>query len=302
MFTQLNKSNNLTELRIALHDVPQVLFYVLGPGLPGSIGNFWASSAVYPPFEVKPLDLYLSRQGTLQAVIPPQSGQATYLFDPANPVPTIGGNNLILPCGPLDQSSLYLQRRDIISFTTEKLNKAILICGQIDALLYVSSNATDTDFTAKLVDVFPDSRNMLVQDGIIRMRWRDGPTTPKLMTPGSVYEVIVDIWSVCYVFNPGHKIRLDISSSNAPRFSVNPNNGLLIDQNGPNVVAQNSIYVGFGFPSRLNLPLAINQTLHYDPLLKYEAKEFLSSMKWNGPVPHPTKGLPIFSEEYIINK
>ena len=81
-----------------------------------------------------------------------------------------------------------------------------------------------------MIDVFPDSRNMLVQDGIIRMRWRESNITPVLMTPDTIYEVTIDLWSICYVYNVGHKIRLDISSSNAPRFSINPNNGLPLNQ------------------------------------------------------------------------
>jgi len=102
---------------------------------------------------------------------------------------------------------------------------------------------------------------MMVQDGIIRMRWRDDPTTPKLMIPGAIYKVTVKIWTTCYVFNPGHRVRLDISSSNYPRFSVNPNNGLLINQSGPEVIAQNTIYVGKEYPSKLTLQTPKNQTV-----------------------------------------
>lgn len=133
MFTQLNKSDNLTELRMALSDVPPVLFYVLGPGLPGSIGNFWASGNMYPPIQPKPLNFYLTLQGTLEEAVPPQA-QTSYVYNPANPVHTIGGNNLILsPCGPNDQSSLY-GRNDILSFISPPLTDHLLICGKLQAI------------------------------------------------------------------------------------------------------------------------------------------------------------------------
>jgi putative CocE/NonD family hydrolase len=111
----------------------------------------------------------------------------------------------------------------------------------------VSSNVTDTDFTVKIVDSFPDNvTNTLIQDSIIRMRWRESSTVIRfveknsvflrasLMTPGTVYEVTIDLWSTCYYFNQGHRIRIDISSSNSPRFSANPNNGLLLNQSTVN--------------------------------------------------------------------
>jgi putative CocE/NonD family hydrolase len=123
------------------------------------------------------------------------------------------------------------------------------------AVLFVSSNCTDTDFVVKVTDVFPNGTSLLVQDGIVRMRWRDGGTQPSLIVPGLVYSVTVDIWSTSYIFNPSHAIRLTVTSSNSPRFSVNPNTGRPLVDTTPPVVALNSVFAGASHPSRLLLPV-----------------------------------------------
>jgi len=192
-------------------------------------------------------------------------GEVQYIYDPANPVPTIGGNTLYsIPCGPRDQSSLY-NRTDIISFISDPFPNGLFICGRLEVILHVSSNVSDTDFTAKLVDVLPDGRNILVQDGIIRMRWRDSETTPTIMAPGSVYKISVDLWSICYVFNYGHKLRLDISSSNYPRFSVNPNTGFLLNELSQNLTAENTIYCSDTQISKLIIDKPKNQSILSSP-------------------------------------
>jgi len=182
----------------------------------------------------------------------------TFNFNPHYPVPTNGGNNLEIACGPLDQRPVE-NRPDVVVFTSAVLTQVVPITGPLNAILYVASNQTDTDFTVKLTDVHPTGVSRLIQDGIIRMRWRNryNSDQPELITPGQVYQVQVSLWNTSYVFNPGHRIRVDISSSNDPRFSVNPNNGLPLSQNatGPLLVAANTIYHSPQYPSQIVLPV-----------------------------------------------
>eukprot|EP01116_Phalansterium_solitarium_P014580 TRINITY_DN322_c3_g1_i1.p1 TRINITY_DN322_c3_g1~~TRINITY_DN322_c3_g1_i1.p1 ORF type:complete len:601 (-),score=174.11 TRINITY_DN322_c3_g1_i1:564-2366(-) len=240
-------------------DVPRIWWYVMGPGLPGSTGNFWVAANDW--VEYSPQPLYLAPNGALSESVPASVSKVPFVYDPSNPVPSIGGNNLMLnTCGPWDQLSIE-SRPDVVSFTTAPMGPTILN-GPLTAVLFVSSSANDTDFTAKLTDVFPDGRSMLIQDGIVRMRWRNGMAAPpQFLTPGQIYEVEVSIWNTSYVLNSGHKLRLDVSSSNYPRFSVNPNNGLPVNVTGPLVVATNTIYIGAQYPSRLILPVVATEDM-----------------------------------------
>jgi putative CocE/NonD family hydrolase len=195
---------------------------------------------------------------------PPVSSNVTYTYDPANPVPTLGGNNLeVQPCGPVDQNPVE-NRSDVLLHTTPPLNDDVYVTGPLKATLYVSSSAIDTDFTAKLTDVYPDGSSHLIQDGILRMRWREGaedqtfwPSSPSLLTPDEVYCIEVDLWNTSYVFNKGHSIRLAVSSSNSPRFKANPNIGVDIsveDEQQP-VVAKNTLHYGGDTASFFELPV-----------------------------------------------
>jgi len=181
------------------------------------------------------------------------------LYDPANPVQSLGGNNLMIACGPEDQRPAE-ERDDVMVFTGENLTEPVAITGPLHAVLYVSSNATDTDFTVKLTDVYPDGTSRLIQDGIVRMRWRKGthfssdPLPP--LVEGEVYEAEVSLWNTSYVFNVGHQIRVSISSSNYDRFEPNPNTGrLLAEPQLPPVPAKNTIHFGGKYDSRFLLPV-----------------------------------------------
>jgi len=184
-------------------------------------------------------------------------------------MPSYGGNNLQIACGPLDQAELE-KRYDSMSFTSDVLDTALWLTGPINAFLAVSSNCTDTDFTAKLTDVYPDGTSRLIQDGIVRMRWRDY-TGPELMIPGQIYEVELSLWNTSYVFSAGHKLRVSISSSNYPRFSVNPNNGypLINADNGPNVTAINTVYHSPSYLSYIQLPVVQPSQLPPFPILEH---------------------------------
>ena len=239
-----------------LGGVPQKMtMYVMGPDASSGQdvkGNFWTSVPTWP--SSTPLKLYLGTNGTLTKSPPSSSSTATtFVFDPNHPVPTLGGNNLLLPkCGPQDQRELE-SRPDVLTFTSEPFTDYQAITGRLWVNLAVSSNCTDTDFTVKVTDVYPDGTSMLIQDGIQRMRWRDDPSSATLMVPGQVYNIQVDVWSTSYIFNPGHRVRVDVSSSNYPRFSVNRNNGQSVVQGGPMLVAENSVHLGDA--SFLTLPL-----------------------------------------------
>src|SRR5262249_47551577 len=143
---------------------------------------------------------------------------------PADPVPTVGGQNLQIAKGPMDQREVE-GRKDVLLFTTEPLPAAVEVTGRLTAKLYVSSDCPDTDFTVKLCDVYPDGRSMLVTDGIRRASLRNGFEKREPLEAGKVYEVAVDLWSTSLVFNKGHRIRVAVSSSNAPRFEPNANTG-----------------------------------------------------------------------------
>eukprot|EP01084_Bolivina_argentea_P067994 123737_1 len=239
------------------------LFYMLGPGLERSVGNYWVSAEGFPP--VTNTYYFMdgnagNDNGVLSTTTPKQSGSNSYMYDPKNPVTTYGGNNLIIsPCGPQSQEKNEKGRKDILHYTSEELSSNMAVVGLITAHLYVGSDAIDTDFTAKVIDIFPNGTPMLVQDGILRMRWRDGPyhsnVSPK-MVKGQIYEIIVEVGYMAYIFNSGHKISLSVSSSNYERFSVNYNNGNFVIEGDKNpVIANNTVYYGGDHQSALVLPV-----------------------------------------------
>merc|ERR1712137_116392 len=214
-----------------------ICYYVMGPD-PQTMsetdsGNFWVCMNEFLP--VTESLFYLHPDGLLSSLpvdsSNPNTNPSEYVYDPTYPVPTLGGNNLVIPtCGPYDQTVLE-ERADVITFTSEPLSEAMAITGNITVTLFVSSNATDTDFTAKLNDMY-DGKSYNIIDNVIRMRWRESSKTVTLMEPGEIYKVSIPMGGTSYVFNAGHQIRLDISSSNYPRFSTNLNNGNTFSEGG----------------------------------------------------------------------
>jgi hypothetical protein len=233
-------------------------FYVFGPvpkyiGLNAThTGNYWTSANEWPIYT--PTRYYLNPGGYLSSGTP-KDGNSTYTYDPANPAPTLGGNNLFGPCGPRDETSNE-KRGDFLVFTSDVFTSNWAITGRINATLTVSTDAVDTDFYVSLNDVYPDGKSIPVRYGIIRMRWRNSATTPSLLTPNQKYTVNVDLWSTSYIFNSGHALRVTITSSKNPEFSVNPNNGKpLNDTSGPLIVAHNTVYYGATGGSYVSLPV-----------------------------------------------
>lgn len=209
----------------ALDGVAKVHYYVMGDDAPGAPGNEWRTAESWPPYATKETALHLQQDGSLGAAAGPDGARA-FTFDPAKPVMTVGGQNLVLPAGPYDQRSVS-GREDVLKYVTAPLEKPLEITGRVKLRLSVSSDAPDTDFTAKLVDVFPDGREILMLDNVRRVKSRLGldQAAPLLTGPSEIVEIEIDLWSIAWIFNTGHRIGVQVSSSNFPRFEVNPNTG-----------------------------------------------------------------------------
>lgn len=240
-------------------------------------GGAWRSADHWPVPGTQPTAWHLHADGRLAREPAPQPGVRSYRFDPACPVPTLGGSitsgeplmfagaydqvtheNTFaarLPYGPLSE------RGDVLVFQTEPLQQDLEVTGTITIELQVSSSAPDTDFTAKLIDQYPPSADhpqgyaMNITDGILRCRYRNSWEQPELMTPGEVVAITIEPMPTSNLFRKGHRIRLDISSSNFPRFDVNPNTGAPEGSAGPRQVAVNSLHLGGAHVSRVVLPV-----------------------------------------------
>lgn len=236
-----------------------VHYYVMGdPTVDGAPGNFWRSADTWPP-QSSATSWYLQANGDLSTVKPTESGIRRFVYDPARPVPTIGGAELGADIGPRDQRSLE-SRADVLVFTSEVLESPLEVTGRIGAKLFVSSDCPDTDFTVKLTDVYPDGRSMLVTDGILRARFRESFEKELRLEPGKIVEIPVDLWSTSLVFNKGHRIRIAVSSSNAPRFDPNPNTGHEFRSDQEQRVATNTVHLSADHPSQIVLPVYRDST------------------------------------------
>jgi len=239
---------------------PPVQIYLMGAlSEPGAPGNTWVSLADWPP--VAGIEsLFLAAGGGLAAA-PPAAGEVTMVADPADPVPTWGGRELLDDfldngnpgAGMHDQRPIET-RNDVIAFTSAALARPLTVMGRVLARVWVRPDTPDLDLAVRLTDVYPDGRSMLIADGIQRARMRCGDDRECFLTPGAPVELVVDLWSTAYVFNTGHRVRIDVSGSNYPRFEVNPNDGGDLNHPGPGVVAHPAILLGPATPSRIELP------------------------------------------------
>lgn len=200
----------------------------------------------------------LAGDGRLSPEAPTGDATDTYLYDPLRPVPTLGGR-IMLPttanaAGAVDQRAAEA-RDDVLCFTSDVLTEPLEVTGHLTLTLFASSSAVDTDFTGKLVDVFPDGRAIFLTDGIVRARYRNSLAEPEPLTPGETYELTLDLSITSNVFLPGHRIRLEVSSSNFPRYDRNTNTGGVTSQDSEVTPAINHILHGPDHPSRLTLPI-----------------------------------------------
>lgn len=228
--------------------------------------NDWREEDDWPLARAKETHYYLHAAspangleggGSLSTSAPADEKPDQYVYDPANAVPTIGGP---LCCGPLptgigpeDQRPAE-SRPDVLIFSTPAFAQATEITGSISLDLYVSSSAVDTDFTGKLLDIWPNGFAQNLSEGILRLRYRNSQEKPELATPGEVYHINVDLWATSNVFVPGHKLRLEVSSSNFPRFDRNLNSGEEQARATHMLKATNVIYHDKARPSALIVP------------------------------------------------
>ena len=193
--------------------------------------------------------------GTLSTV-PPEANepQDEFIYDPADPAPTLGGNTLIIDYGVFDQSPAE-NRPDVLVYTSDPLPSDLELTGPISVTLYAATTAADTDFTAKLVDVRPDGYAHNVQDGIVRARYRTSVREPSPIIPGRVYQYAIDLWATSHVVKAGHRVRVDISSSNFPRFDRNPNTGAALGADARLETARQTVHHSAQYPSHITLPV-----------------------------------------------
>lgn len=241
-----------------LPNEPKVVLFLMGE-------NRWISSDTWPLKDVENKELYFSDGGSLSVEKPAgaDSAPVDYLFDPLNPVTTIGGNSLgsVSP-GQREQSKIE-ERDDVVLFTSDVLEEDLTVVGNLSAILWASSSAVDTDFTVKLCDVYPDGRSYNVADGIIRASFRFGEDRRVPLTPNAPTEFEVDLWATATTFLKGHRLRVQVSSSNFPRFDVNPNTGKAHGTETKPISAKQRIYLDALHPSRIVLPVLAKDKINY---------------------------------------
>ncbi|WP_342364358.1 CocE/NonD family hydrolase [Terrarubrum flagellatum] len=262
-------------------EAPRLRLFLMGGGsgrrnVEGRLdhGGDWISAEDWPPPESAERSFYLDAAGRLSDAPSPAASQSqTYDFDPANPVPTIGGaltsGQPVFSGGAFDQREgerfhgstkpgLPLSaRRDVLSFESEPLDDDLKIVGPVEVELFVSTDARDTDFTAKLIDVHPPGDDypagfaMIITDGIFRCKFRNSFEKPEPCVEGEIMRIVIEPFAIANLFKAGHRIRLDISSSNFPKYDVNPNTGEPAGAGRSRRVARNTVHFDRERPSRL---------------------------------------------------
>jgi putative CocE/NonD family hydrolase len=240
---------------------PRVRYYTMGV-------NQWKSADSFPLPGTRMQDMWLSSggrantrngDGALTTKAPAKDAPDTFTYDPMNPVPSLGGNvcctGNAIQGGSFDQSQQEL-RNDILVYTSEPLADGLEVTGFIESTLYVSSTGPDTDITLKLIDVHPDGKAYNLDETIQRLRYREGYDKEVFMEKGKVYKVNMSPMATSNFFGPGHRIRIEVSSSNFPRFDRNLNTGGSNYDESKGVAVQNSIHHSKAYPSVIKLPIA----------------------------------------------
>lgn len=242
-----------------LDKLPKVTYFTMG-------SNRWQSSDTWPPAGARPMTFYLSSggranslhgDGTLVAAPPETNQPDRFVYDPMNPVTSYGGNvcctGNAITAGSFDQRKMEA-RHDVLVYTSEPFANGLEISGPITPTLYVSSDAKDTDFTVKVLDVYPDGRAYNLDESIQRMRYRDGyEGAPVWMEAGKVYKVTLQPLTTSNFFAPGHRLRIEVSSSNFPRFDRNLNTGGNNYDESSGVVARNVVHHSKSYPSQITV-------------------------------------------------
>jgi hypothetical protein len=243
-----------------LTKTPKVQYYTMGL-------NKWQSSEVWPPATAQMTTFFLNSggkanslygDGKLSTTAPAKDAPDAFAYDPQNPVPSYGGNvcctGNAVQGGAFDQQKMET-RNDILVYTTEPLAEGVEVSGFIETTLYVSSDVKDTDFTIKLIDVYPDGKAYNLDETIQRVRYREGYEKEVFMEKGKVYKLELSAMSTSNFFQKGHRIRIEISSSNFPRFDRNMNTGGNNYDEAVGVVAHNNVHHSAQYPSQVRLPM-----------------------------------------------
>jgi putative CocE/NonD family hydrolase len=225
--------------------------------------NRWRDEYEWPLARTEYTNIYLHSggkansvrgNGVLSFVTPKEEQPDRYVYDPSDPVPTRGGTTLGLALGVFDQSKIE-EREDVLIYTGEALASDMEVTGPVSLKLFAASSAPDTDFTAKLIDVRPNGYAQNIVEGVLRARFRESLTAPTLIAPEKVYEYTIDLWATSHVFKAGHRLRLEVSSSNFPRYDRNPNTGHEFGVDDELRAAQQTIFHNQRYPSHLVLPV-----------------------------------------------
>jgi uncharacterized protein len=231
-----------------LDTLPHVRYYTMGL-------NKWQTSDTWPPKGAEPMTFYLAAGGGLASKNQSADKPDGFTYDPMNPVPTYGGNVCCQPgtlAGSYDQRKMET-RPDVLVYTTDAFTKPTELSGPISVNLYVSSDRKDTDFTVKLIDVYPDGRAYNLDETIQRVRYREGYDKKVWMEPGKVYKVALGPMNTSNYFDAGHKLRIEVSSSNFPRFDRNLNTGGNNYDESSGVVAHNIVHHSKQYPSSITV-------------------------------------------------
>lgn len=270
---------HMRDIDNAWDEIANITYYQIG-------SEEWRQTDVWPPIDTEYHSFYLHGDNSITSNEQANGEDLfTYDYDPEDPSPTVGGQVLSLDQGPMDQAPLVENRDDNILFSTEILSDSLIVNGKVKVNLFVSSDQLDTDFAVRLTDVYPDGRSMLISDGIQRMRFLEGYAFAdvEFLSPGLVYPITITLSDIAYTFNPGHRLRLIVSSSNYPHYNRNMNTGeamypgldldVLVNPN----VASNTVQVNSNYPSSIELPLT-----NYSPISVSE-QEMSAIRIWPNP-------------------
>ncbi len=240
---------------------PQVLFYLMGDceTQDTTYWNRWVEADTWPLPAVQYKNLFLHTGNLCDTFPPNQAGvHDTFAYDPQDPCPTYGGREYIglsTGYGPINQNPIE-GRPDVLVYTTPVLTAPVAVIGKLQAVLYAASDRFDTDWTARIADVYPGGQSYLVTDNIMMARHRHGLDIEDSLVPGQPDTFLIDLWSTAQVFNAGHRIRVIVSSSNYPRFEKNPNTGAPFRRDDPNtLIAHQTVYCSSDLPSHIRMPL-----------------------------------------------
>jgi putative CocE/NonD family hydrolase len=271
----------LKGMKTGVETEPPIKIFVMG-------ANKWRFEKEWPLARTKWTNYYLQSggkanslygDGTLSATMRLSGGsQDQYVYDPEHPMPTLGGQIALFPhiWGARDRRPVE-RRDDVLVYTTEPLTEDLEVTGPVEVTIFASSSAVDTDFTATLSDVYPDGRAVHLCEGVRGARFRESLEHPTLIEPGKAYEYTISLWETSNVFKVGHRIRLEISSSNFPRYARNQNTGNPFGMSSETKVAQQTIFHSAEFPSRLTLPVIPGGAAQSPP----EATRNLECCNWS---------------------